>query len=129
MYLQSAKKPNNQLNAISRIGKKELKILINSFVYSNINYDPLVWYFTTCKNIKKIKKVQKRSLNFIMNDYDKTHFQLLDISKKPSTEVKRIRILTDNRNFKTLNDSNPVFMKDIFHYCQSKSHKKYLSCT
>ena len=26
--------------------------------------------------------------------------------------------------FKTLNDSNPVFMKDIFHYCQNKSHKK-----
>ena len=26
--------------------------------------------------------------------------------------------------FKALN-SNPVFMKDIFHYCQNKSHKKH----
>ena len=58
------------------------------------------------------------------NDYDKTYFQLLDISKKPSMEVKRLRILI-TEIFKTLHDSNPVFMKDIFHYCQNKSHKKH----
>ena len=35
-------------------------------------------------------------------------------------EVKRLRILI-TEIFKTLNDSNLVFMKDIFHYCQNKS--------
>ena len=59
-----------------------------------------------------------------MNDYDKTYFQLLDISKKPSIEVKSLRILI-GEFFKTLNDSNLVFAKDIFHYCQNKSHKKH----
>ena len=86
---------------------------INSFIYSNFNYGPLIWYFTTRKGIKKIEKVQGRSLKFILNDYDNTYFQVLDISKKPSMDVK------------TLNDSNPVFMKDIFHYCQSKSHNEH----
>ena len=43
---------------------------------------------------------------------------------KPSMEVKRLRILI-TEIFKTLNDSNPVFMKDIFHYCQSKSHNEH----
>ena len=42
------KKASNQLNAIGRIQKymgfKE-KVLINSFVYSNFNYCPLVWHF------------------------------------------------------------------------------------
>ena len=113
------KKANNQLNAIRRIGadlgQKEKEILINSFVYSN---------FTTRKGINNIEKVQERSLKFILNDYDKTYFQLLDISKKPSMEVKRLRILI-TEIFKTLNDSNPVFMKDIFHYCQSKSHNEH----
>ena len=55
-----------------------------------------------------------------MNDYDKTYFQLLDIPKKPSMEVKRLRILI-TEVFKTLNNSNPVFMEDIFHYCQKKA--------
>ena len=53
------KKANNQLNAISRIGavlgQKEKEILINSFVYSNFNYDPLIFDFTTGKGIKKVE--------------------------------------------------------------------------
>ena len=122
------KKANNQLNAISRIGAvlglNEKEILINSFVYSNFNYGPLIWHFTTRKGIKNVEKVQERSLKFILNNYDKTYFQSLDISKKPSMETKRLRILI-TEIFKTLNDSNSVFMKDIFHYCQNKSHKKH----
>ena len=83
-----------------------------------------MWHFATLEGIDKIEKVQERSLKFILNDYDKTYFQLLDISKKPSMEVKRLRILI-TEIFKTLHDSNPGFMKDIVHYCQNKSHKKH----
>ena len=43
---------------------------------------------------------------------------------KPSMEVKKLRMLITETS-KTLNDSNPVFMKDVFHYCQSKNHKKH----
>ena len=106
------------------LGQKGKEILINSFLYSNFNYGPLIWHLKTRKGVNKIEKVQERSLKFILNDYDKTYFQLLDISKKPSMEVKRLRILI-TEIFKTLHDSNPVFMKDIFHYCQNKSHKKH----
>ena len=102
----------------------EKQILINSFVYSNFSYGPLIWHFTTRKGIIKKEKVQQRSLKFILNVYDKIYFQLLDISKKPPMEVKRLRILIAEI-FKTLHASNPVFMKDIFHCCQNKSHKKH----
>ena len=119
------KKANNQLNAISRIGahrgQKEKEILINSFVYSNFNYGPLIWHFTTRKGINKIGKVQKSSLKFILNVYDKTYFQLLDISKKPSMKVKRLQIKI-TEILETLHDSNSVFMKDN---CQNKSCKKH----
>ena len=122
------KKANNQLNDINRIGavlgQKEKEILINLFVYYNFNFGHLIWHFTTRKEINKIEKVQVRSLKFILNDYDKTYFQLLDISKKPSMEVKRLRILI-TEIFKTLHDSIPVFMKNIFYYCQNKNHKKH----
>ena len=121
------KKANNQLNAISRTGadlrKKEKEILKNSLEYSNFNYGPLTWHFTTLKGINKIEKVQERSLKFILNDYDKTYFQLLDISKKPYMEVRKLGILI-TEIFETLNHSNPVFRKDIFHYCQNKSCNK-----
>ena len=65
------KKANNQLNAISRTGadlrKKEKEILKNYLEYSNFNYGPLTWHFTTLKGINKIEKVQERSLKFILN--------------------------------------------------------------
>ena len=32
---------------------------------------------------------------------------------------------TDDRDFKILNESNPVFKKNIFCYCQGKSHRKH----
>ena len=111
------KKENNHLNARSRIsaelGQKKKEILINSFVYSNLNYGPLIWHFTTRKGINKIGKVQKSSLKLILNVYDKTYFQLLDISKKPSMEVKRLRIQI-TEIFKILNDSNPVLRRIFF---------------
>ena len=54
------KKASNQLNAIGRIQKymgfKEKEVLINSFVYSNFNYCPLVWRFCSSKSMNKIEK-------------------------------------------------------------------------
>ena len=42
------RKAANQLNAICRIqnhmGNKEKEVLVNSFIYSNFNYCPLVWH-------------------------------------------------------------------------------------
>ena len=38
-------------------------------------------------------------------------------------EVKKLGILI-TEIFETLNHSNPVFRKDIFHYCQNKSCNK-----
>ena len=44
-----------QLNAIGRLkhylGKKKLKIIVNSFIYSNFNYYPLVWHLSSIENI------------------------------------------------------------------------------
>ena len=53
--------------------------------------------------VKKIEKVQERSLKIILNDYDKTYFHLSDISKKMSMDVKRLQILI-TEIFKTFHD-------------------------
>ena len=49
------KKASNQLNAISRLHKylafKEKEVLINSFVYDNLNYCPLLWHFCLPKSV------------------------------------------------------------------------------
>ena len=106
-----------QLNALNKlrkyIGEKQMEILLNSFIYSNFNYCPLVWHFSSCKSTAKIEKIHKRSLKMLLNDNISDYNTLLDKGGKPSMEIKRLRILA-TEIFKTINNLNPVFMKNIF---------------
>ena len=49
------RKSASQLNVLQRlkafVGYEERKVLINSFIYSNFNYCPLVWDFSSSKSI------------------------------------------------------------------------------
>ena len=51
------------LNALCRIKRflalNERKILVNSFIYVNFNYCPLVWHFCTKESTYKIENIQK----------------------------------------------------------------------
>ena len=42
--------------------------LCNSFIYSNFNYCPLVWHFSSCKSLRKIENIHKH-LRMIHNEY------------------------------------------------------------
>ena len=59
----------NQLNALIRLRKflvsEERKFLINSYLYSNFNYCPLVWMFSNAKSLKKVEALQKGKLGFL----------------------------------------------------------------
>ena len=110
-------KASMQLNAIGRLkhylGKKELEVIVNSFIYSNFNYCPLVWHFSSCKALRKIENIHKRCLRMIHNDYDSDYETLLKISGTSTMQIKRIKQLAIEI-FKTVNNLNPDFMKNIF---------------
>ena len=89
------------------------RVLIESFIISNFNYCPLVWLFCNAKLKHKQENIQKRALRFLFNDHESTYGQLLDKSKKPTLEVRKLRMLA-TEIFKTLNDLNPPYMKEIF---------------
>ena len=54
-------KSPGQLNALNRLnrylGFEEKKILINSFIYGNFNYCPLVWHFCSKTSLSKIENI------------------------------------------------------------------------
>ena len=80
-----------QLNALLRLKPyltfEARKRLIKSFVYSNFNYCPLVWNFTSAKTINKTENMQKRSLRFLFGDYESSYDTLLMKAKKPTMTV------------------------------------------
>ena len=110
-------KTSMQLNAIGRLkhylGKKELEVIVNSFIYSNFNYCPLVWHFSSCKALRKIENIHKRCLRMIYNGYDSDYDTLLKISGTCTMHIRRIKQLAIEI-FKTANNLNPDFMKNIF---------------
>ena len=69
-----------QLNALTRLGAfishQTRKIMVQSFIVAHFNYCPLVWYFTSSKQINKMEKIQERALRFITYDYSSSYENL-----------------------------------------------------
>ena len=84
-----------QLNAISRLqkymGKREKEVIVDSCIYSNFTYCPLVWHFFSCKSSNKIEQTQKRCLRSTVNDNGSDYKTLLKKSSKTTMNIKRMR--------------------------------------
>ena len=113
----------NQLNALIRMKRflafEEKKTLINNYFYSNFNYCPLVWIFSSAKSLNKIESLQKRALRFLYDNYDSSHESILKLSGKSTMNVTRLRSLRIEI-FKTLNSINPAFVNEIFELRKTK---------
>ena len=124
-------KSAGQLNALIRLRKylgfEEKKVLINSFIYANFNYCPLVWHFCSKKSFKKIENIQKRALRYLYNDYDSDYDTLLLKSELCTMEIRRLRSLAIEI-FKTINNLNPSFMKELFVMRKGCYKRKYDLC-
>ena len=124
------KKAATQLNVLKRlrsfIGFEQKKVLVQSFVYSNFNYCPLVWYFSSMKSLQKIEKLQERALRFLYNDRKSSYKDLLQKSGRCTMQVSRQRTLCIEI-YKTMNNLNPPFMQNFFklrssHYSSRKPY-------
>ena len=117
------KKAAAQLNVLKRlksfIGFAEREVLVQSFVYSNFNYCPLVWYFSSSKSLQKLERIQERALRFLYNDHKSSYDDLLIRSRKCTMQVARQRTLCIEI-FKTIKNFNPPFMQSIFSSSTSK---------
>ena len=111
------KKAATQLKVLQRlksfIGFKEKKVLAQSFIFSNFEYCPLVWYFSSSKSLQNIEKLHERALRFLYNDHTSSYNDLLSKSDRCTMLISRQRALCIE-SFKTVNKLNPPFMQKIF---------------
>ena len=64
--------------------------------------------------MRKIKKIQKRCLQIIVDGYKSNYDVLFDKSGKSTTEVRSLPTVAIEI-FKTLNNQNPSFIREIFY--------------
>ena len=96
----------SQLNALKRLHPyithhSTRNNLIQSFVLSHFNYCPLVWYFTTAKQLQKIEKIQESALRFMTDDCLSSYETLLI-----SIEITTMRI-------RQTHNLNPHYMQEL----------------
>ena len=125
----SIKKAASQLNALYRINRYltfEMKtILVNSFIYSNFNYCPLVWHIMPANSIHVIEKIQERLLRFQFDDFHSRYKELLIIKAgKNKMLINRLKTLC-LEIYKTINCQNPTYMNEIFEKSCNRTSSRF----
>ena len=83
---------------------EEKKSLINSYFYSNFNYCPLVWIFSSAKSLNKVRSLAP----YYVSPYE----ELLQKTGKEPMKVNRLRSLCI-KIYKLINNINPMYINEI----------------
>ena len=110
-----SKKANQKLHALARLSNYidpiKSEILMNSFIRSQFNYCPLVWMFHDRTTNSKLNRIHERALRLVCKDSES---ELEKLKKKYGTIHQHNLQLLMTEIFKTKNNLNPTFMKNIF---------------
>ena len=74
----------------AQIGLQEMKMLLDSFLFSNFNYCPLVWHFCSAVLSQEIEKIQECALRLSYNDSFSSYNSS---TERPTMEVSRLQRL------------------------------------
>ena len=88
-------------------------MLSSTFIYSQFNYCPLVWMFSSKDTNKKIDSLHKRVLRLLYDDYTSNYKELLLKDDSVCIHVRNLQFLM-TEIFKTIHDENPHFMREVF---------------
>ena len=92
---------------------EKLQTLMRAFVSSQFSYCPVVWMFYNRNLDQRIGRVQERTLRLAYKDHKSDFCSLLEQTKTVPIHVRNLQLLMIEL-YKTKNDLNPPFMKDIF---------------
>ena len=110
-------KASAQISALQRltglVDYPSRKAIYTSFIASNFNYCPLVWFFTSRENIDWIDKIQERALRFVLKDRISDYKNLLLKSGFDSFRIYAVKCLMIEL-FKILEGITPNYLSDLF---------------
>ena len=127
------KKANQKLHALAcltnYINPVKSEIVMNSFIRSQFNYCPLVWMFHDRATNSKLNCIHERALRLVCKDSES---ELAELKKKYGLIHQHNLQLLMIEIFKTKNNLNPTFMKnilterDIQYNLRSENHLRLL---
>ena len=110
-------KASAQISALQRltglVDYPSRKAIYTSFILSNFNYCPLVWFFTSRESINKLDKIQERALRFVLKDHTSNYKNLLLKSGFDSFRIYAVKSLVIEL-FKILEGMTPNYLSELF---------------
>jgi hypothetical protein len=83
-----SKKCAKQVNVIARLSKHLNDdcrlILLNTFILSNLNYCSAIYHYCGVTDAKKFEILQKRSIRYVLQDFNSTYQEMLNVLKMPT---------------------------------------------
>ena len=118
MHINSLfKKCTRQLNVIGRLSKylnMECKERIfDAFTISNLNYCSVIYHFCSVSDTKRLERIQKRFLRYLLNDFNSSYSELLTASCRNTLYTSRQRIILEHV-FKIRHDLLPPMDSSFF---------------
>ena len=111
------KKASQKLHALTRISiymePKKLKVLMKAFVMSQFSYCSLIWMFHDRTLNNKINRIHERALRIAYKDNVSSFENLLLMDNSVTVHQRNLQLLMIEI-YKTRNNLNPSFMKQIF---------------
>ena len=113
------RKTSQNLNALPTVAHymnlAQCSLIMNTFIFSQFEYCPLVWMFHSRKPSNRINNIHERALRSVFRDYKSTFQQLLKQNKSVSIHQRNLQILA-TKIFKTKNVFKPIIMEDVFKF-------------
>ena len=91
----------------------KLRVLMRAFVISQFQYCPFVWMFHSRHLNNKVNRIREKALRIAHKDYQSSFNTLLEKDDSINIHVKNLQTLMIEM-FKTKENINPPFMKEIF---------------
>lgn len=87
--------------------------LYNAYLLPHLHYCCVVWHHCGQCNLKKLEKINERSLRFVFNDNDSDYMQLLDHAGQPSLFNGRVHFIF-TLVYKSLIGLAPEYITNMF---------------
>ena len=110
---------NSKTMAFRRLRKfislNKAKLIYNAFILSTFNYCPILWMFCTKSLNALINRTHKKALRVLYKNNEFDLSELINLDSSTTIHVKNLRLLMCEV-YKTLNNLNPTFMKELFRH-------------
>ena len=112
---------NNKTNALIRI--EQARKIAQAYILSQFNYCNLIWMFCSKSANHSIQRAHKRALRVTHQDFSATYPELLLQNGYFNIHQNNLFSLMCEV-FKSLNNLNPIFMRDFFEFKQTPCLQK-----